>query len=495
MKKIKKLAVEALSSACVVLLALLSGCSSDEGDTNYYVTDAETVKIAAISDVHLYDAQTLGSDSGEGTALAEYLSSDRKMLIQSEAILDAALDSIKTSGVDYLLISGDLTKDGEKVNHELLASKLAEVEEKGIQVFVIDGNHDISNSDAVKFSGSTTEKVETVNTSDFKSIYNNFGYSEAVAVDSDSLSYAVNLGKNYRLIVMDSCKYNNDKENPSQETSGEITESRMSWIKAQISDAISAGKIPVGMMHHGLVEHIPDIQASIFSEYLEDNYKTTRETLSSAGMNLVFTGHFHSQDIASATVNGKKFYDVETGSLVTSPCPVRYVTLSGRNFTCKTENVTSVPNLSLEHNGTTYSTFAEFGEQFLRTGMNDLFKSYLPSVLVKMGMATEENSSAVTDTILETTVGSTTVSEMLTDAFVAHYKGDEGESMNATTNGLITSLLSSYGTYASKASSATDATEQAQYKQQAALYQTLYGVTYNLYNDSPTSDRDVSFAF
>lgn len=31
--------------------------------------------------------------------------------------------------------------------------------------------------------------------------------------------------------------------------------------------------------------------------------------------------------------------------------------------------------------------------------------------------------------------------------------------------------------------------------QQAVLYKTLYGVTYNLYTDSPTADRDVSFSF
>ncbi len=489
MKKIKFI----LPAFCLALIAGFCGCKQ-EGDT-YEVVD-ESVKIAAISDTHLYDASTLGSDTSEGTALAEYLASDRKMLVQSEAILDSALESIKASGVKYLLISGDLTKDGERVNHELLAKKLAEVKNAGISVFVINGNHDISNANAVKFNGTETESVETITTSDFKEIYNDFGYSQAVAVDSDSLSYAVNIGDNYRLIVIDSCKYNDDKENPSQETSGEVTESRMTWVTAQIKQAVTDGKIPFGMMHHGLVEHIPEVQSSIFSEYLEDNYKTTRETLSNAGLNLVLTGHFHSQDIASATVNGKKFYDVETGSLATSPCPVRYVTLNGRTFTSKTENVSSVEGLSLELNGTTYSSFAEYGEQFLRNGMNDLFESYLPGVLVTMGMATEDTATAVCNAILTTEVISgTTVSEMLTDAFVAHYKGDEGESMTATTNGLITSLLSTYSSYASLAASATDESSKATYTQQAALYKTLYGVTYNLYTDSPTSDRDVSFSF
>lgn len=485
-KSAKLLAISVLASS----IFGFAGCKT-EGDTYVY---EDSVKIAAISDVHLYDADTLGSDSSEGTALATYLASDRKMLIQSEAILDSALSSIKNSGVEYLLISGDLTKDGEKVNHELLAKKLTEVKKSGISVFVINGNHDISNANAVKFSGTTTDQVETITTAEFKQIYSDFGYSQAVAVDPDSLSYSVDLGKNHRLIVMDSCTYNDDKTNPSQETTGKITEARMSWIKTQIANAVSAGKIPVGMLHHGLVEHIPEIQKTIFSEYLEDNYETTRATLSEAGIQLVFTGHFHSQDIACATVNGKPFYDVETGSLATSPCPIRYVTLTGRNFSCKTENVASVEGISLEHNGTTYSTFAEFGEAFLKSGMEDLFNSYLPGVLVSLGMATEDTASATCTTILNTEVASgTTICDMLSDGFVAHYKGDE--KADATTSALIASLLSTYSSYTAKAASESDTTTKASYAQQAALYQTLYGVMYNLYNDSPTADRNTSFTF
>lgn len=490
MKKIKFL----LPAFCLAFAAVFSACKQ-EGDSTYYMFADETVRIAAISDTHLYDASSLGNDTSEGSALSKYLASDRKMLVQSEAILDSALNSIKSSGVKYLLISGDLTKDGEKVNHELLAKKLAEVKKSGISVFVINGNHDISNANAVYFKGTQTERAETVTAAEFKEIYNDFGYSQAVAVDSESLSYAADIGENYRLIAMDSCTYNNDKENPSQKTSGAITAARMAWITNQIFEARKAGKIPLGMMHHGLVEHIPGVQSQIFSEYLEDNYEATRKTLSDAGVSLVFTGHFHSQDIASATVNGRKFYDVETGSLATSPCPVRYVSLAGRTFTSKTENVSSVDGLSLEHGGKFYPTFAEYGEQFLRSGMNDLFESYLPGVLVSMGMATPETAQYLCAQILSTQVAGTTVSQMLTDAFVAHYKGDEEESRTATTNGLITSLLSSYSTYSSKSAEETDESKKALYAQQAALYKTLYGVTCGLYTDSPTADRDVSFSF
>ena len=147
----------------------------------------EDLPIAVISDTHLYDSSELGST---GEAFEDYLNSDRKMLVESEAILDAALEEIAQSDVKYLLIPGDLTKDGEEVNHQLMADKLAAFEaETGIQVFVINGNHDISNANAVRFEGDTTVPVATVDTQEFRSIYAQFGYDEAVAQDPNSLSY------------------------------------------------------------------------------------------------------------------------------------------------------------------------------------------------------------------------------------------------------------------------------------------------------------------
>lgn len=126
--------------------------------------------------------------------------------------------------------------------------------------------------------------------------------------------------------------------------------------------------------------------------------------------------------------------------------------------------------------------------------MEDLFNSYLPGVLVSLGMATQDTAGAMCTSILNTEVVSgTTICSMLTDGFVAHYKGDE--KADATTSALITSLLSTYSTYATKAAAETDSTAQAAYTQQAALYKTLYGVMYNLYNDSQTADRNVSFTF
>ena len=54
-------------------------------------------------------------------------------------ITDAALEEIKLLSPDALIISGDLSLQGEKKSHEELAKKLDEVEKAGITVLVIPG--------------------------------------------------------------------------------------------------------------------------------------------------------------------------------------------------------------------------------------------------------------------------------------------------------------------------------------------------------------------
>ena len=280
--------------------------------------------------------------------------------------------------------------------------------ETNIEVFVINGNHDISNSHAVKFNGDTTESVATVNTEDFKEIYNDFGYAQAVAQDPNSLSYAVDLGEDYRLIVMDACIYNNDVANPAQETRGEFKNETLNWVLAQIKAAIKDGRRPIGMLHHGLVQHTA-IEPTMFSEYLVKDYETVAAKLADAGMNLVFTGHFHSQDAAMMTTkNGSVLYDVETGSLVTSPCPISYVALNGDSFSYTATHVTKVAG---------YENFPEHAADFLKNAMAGLVDNMLPNALRALGVTDEAQIAAI--------CSNENLKALLVGGFVAHYAGDE----------------------------------------------------------------------
>ena len=75
------------------------------------------LRIAVMSDLHY-----LSPDMIADTADFEHaLNSDRKLLKESSAILYEKFEQVRADKPDILLVSGDLTKDGEQECHAALA--------------------------------------------------------------------------------------------------------------------------------------------------------------------------------------------------------------------------------------------------------------------------------------------------------------------------------------------------------------------------------------
>lgn len=110
MKKWLKRGAAMVIAAVMTAQAALPALAAESGTE-------ETLKIASLSDTH-YLSPTLIKDTEDFTT---HLNSDRKMFAESDAFVNALLDTIKKDDPDVLLISGDLTKDGEKEGHEALA--------------------------------------------------------------------------------------------------------------------------------------------------------------------------------------------------------------------------------------------------------------------------------------------------------------------------------------------------------------------------------------
>ena len=82
-----------------------------------------------------------------GPAFEEMVQSgDGKAITYVWEITDAFLEEVIARKPQALILSGDLTLEGEQLSHEALAKKLKRVEDSGISVFVITGNHDINNT-------------------------------------------------------------------------------------------------------------------------------------------------------------------------------------------------------------------------------------------------------------------------------------------------------------------------------------------------------------
>ena len=76
-----------------------------------------------------------------GTAFDELIDNgDGKVVAYMPQIWQAFAEEVIAAHPDALVLSGDLTINGERVNHEELAKKLEEIETAGIPVLVIPGH-------------------------------------------------------------------------------------------------------------------------------------------------------------------------------------------------------------------------------------------------------------------------------------------------------------------------------------------------------------------
>ena len=288
-------------------------------------------KIAVITDTHVLAPELL--INGGGTAWQNEVNSDRKLIDFSQEIFDELVKKFKTDKPDLLLISGDLTKDGEKASHQYVAKGLKELKAAGVKVYVIPGNHDIDNHNAKSFEGSSTTKVENINSATFASIYADYGYT-GTERDPNSLSYACEPITGLVVLGIDS-------------HSGSLSNATLDWVCQQANKAWKEGKQVIAMMHHLLFPHVL-MGDQLIPTYNIANYEEVRNRLANAGVRVILTGHMHISDIAmdwNADLK-KTIYDVNTGSTISYPCDYRIMTLSEdmQTLDIMTESITSLPS-------------------------------------------------------------------------------------------------------------------------------------------------------
>ena len=366
------------------------------------------LRIAVMSDLHY-----LSPDMIAGTEDFEHaLNSDRKLLKESSAILYEKFEQVRADKPDILLVSGDLTKDGEQECHAALAKQLQQLQQDipGLKIYVINGNHDIRNYNAKNFNTPDGKAVPATRThpEDFKRIYD-FVYSDPTVIatftpaagnEAGSLSYVARPVEGLTIIAMDTCRYS--KENTSNgtdehETSGAISADLGKWVIEQTAAAKARGDLVIGLEHHGLVPHF-DVEPTILPMYLVNGYERIAQEYADAGMSVVFTGHMHAVDIAAMTTKaGNTFYDIETGSALTYPCPVRFVDL--RRSTVGGETSTYMSVSTKTHTGpihytdpatgtahviddlTEYAREFGFSTDMLKTVAGDFVKSFFGKYL------------------------------------------------------------------------------------------------------------------
>lgn len=403
MKKTVRSVLAVLMAAMLVLASVSVAFAAEE---------KSPLQVGIVSDIHYFSEKCTGNWCD---AFMKYAESTAKERYETPALLDSALTALAThaeeNGMKYVLIPGDLTPNGEYDNHVELAERLEQFErETGLSVLVINGNHDINNSHGITFESGEKKSARATTPDEFREIYQNLGYDLAYHTFTPSsgkaggMSYSVKLDGGYRLIALDTGIYSADatKDGTDEhETAGRICDELMQWALDEIEDAIRDGETPVGMEHHGLVQHF-EIQSSIFQVFLVEDWQERAEAFADAGMNMVFTGHMHDVSITDwVSDNGNVLYDVCTPSLTGFPNYFREVLLDNTGDTLtadvRTFDVDCVKPVTVR--GKTFDTpFREtysFRKSFCSDGMVDLVLSFVTDMIDGLFDAIEQEGSLV----------------------------------------------------------------------------------------------------
>ena len=248
----------------------------------------KTFRFAVVSDPHIAVPETIEPKA------------QRFHLVEiSQPALEKAIAHLITLKPDFLLIPGDLTQDGEPANHAWLQQRLKELP---FPSYVIPGNHDVP---------SLTASDRWIGFTDFPHYYTHCGYS-----DPQQIYYSQTVGEGVQLIGLNSNSFD-----AQGKQIGQVEKEQLIWLESEL--ARHSDKLILVMIHHNVIEHLPgQSHHELGRRYMLDNAPQLLKILHRHGVQLIFTGHLHVQDIA----HQGGIYEITTGSLVSYPHPYRLIT-------------------------------------------------------------------------------------------------------------------------------------------------------------------------
>lgn len=367
-----------LISVVLSLILALSSCAI----VAFAESDDDAMTFAVASDLHYADTRTEAFDIyTPESEIFWYANRRAQMEDESGFIIDEFLrQCAENEEVEFVLLSGDLVDDGKsnQSQHHAVAAKLSAFEaETGKQVYVINGNHDA----AIHENCATTFDQ-------FKEIYHEFGYAEALETVDGDCSYTADLGEKYRLIALDTC-------HDTASTEDGLTTEMVQWTVSQAEKAKDDGRYPILMMHHNLNDHLP-AQRILSRNFIVKFHYTTATLFANAGIKMVFSGHEHCSDVADYTTpSGNTIYDFATTSLSMYPLQYRLVTCTDEEITYRTATIDAIDTSALnEASGGQYTEAMlslmnegvnNYALGFLKTGVQ--YRLALSLTMEKMGIS------------------------------------------------------------------------------------------------------------
>ena len=296
----------------LLILSLLTGCSDTAAQAANNTTGATAVKLMVASDLH-YLSPTL-TDNGERFQ-AVMAAGDSKVTEYSEEIVDTLIQKAEEEKPDALLVSGDLTFNGEWISLNELKDKFTALEDEGIPVLVIPGNHDIDYPYAYGYDGADYYPVQDISQADFTSMMGAFGYDDAQLHDSSSFSYCTQVTDALWLLFLDA----NTEADP-----GELSKETLTFAEDVLKQAAAEGATVIPVTHQNVLP-----PSDLFSRgFVINNSDEVKKLFKKYNISLCLSGHAHLQH----TSEEDGLTQIITESLSVYPLQYGILTVSGNNW-------------------------------------------------------------------------------------------------------------------------------------------------------------------
>lgn len=275
-----------------------------------YSSREKPVKMIVATDLH-YLSSKLTDKGNFFTDL--FNNADGKNMQYIEEITEAFVENVIAEKPEILVISGDLTFNGEKDSHLDLERKLHRIQNNGTQVLVIPGNHDIDRSSAAGFYGDHYELVDSITKEEFLEIYKKYGLQNTLQKDDTSLSYIYKVRSDFWLLMLDS---NSDKVN-------QISDKTLTWVERTLQEAREKNVQVLAVSHQNILSHNPHFREG----FVIDKANELEVLYRKYGVLANVSGHIHIQHMVMETLP-----EILTSSLAVSPHQYGVIDFDGKNF-------------------------------------------------------------------------------------------------------------------------------------------------------------------
>lgn len=252
--------------------------------TTKFITNKNHAKLYVISDTHLIANEL--HDNGPAFQRMRNTSAGKDLDYQELALTAFTRKLIKEKPA-ALIITGDLTFNGELTSAKKLSAIFAPLKKAGIHLFVVPGNHDIFDGWARNFENKKELYTRQISPFDWKKIFPD-GYQNT---DNAELFYSVNLNNQYHLTFLDSNIY--DHHGLAPLTNGKLSAKQLEWLENDLEKAKKNKQRSLIFMHHNLYDH----NNIIHGGFTLDNAADLEKICTKYNVTAVFSGHIHAQNI------------------------------------------------------------------------------------------------------------------------------------------------------------------------------------------------------